>query len=235
MIEILALLGLIVAQENAEAFRRENPRAQPVHLFDVDGKPRAVAQSALGGFLEEARAREQERVNGPARPKKSVARDLLDVTASRAGAAGMGVATVPGELLGGIASASGGVDRSTPQGRAVREHQERGDTWNGVTQSWDRAQPTISADRRNWARRQWDAVRGGVARANQNFNDALVELGHGLRDWREGTKAAPTTIAGEVGTLHIFSGSDPESPDFRAIITRRESAPRLRRRRRRGA
>ena len=44
-----------------------------------------------------------------------------------------------------------------------------------------------------------------------------------------------STIAGEVGTLHIFSGSDPESPDFRAIITRRESAPRLRRRRRRGA
>lgn len=188
----------IVAQENAEAFRRENPGAQPVHLFDVDGKPRAVARSALGGFLEEARAKEQARMDGPRPEKKSVARDLLDVAASRAGAAGLGVATAPGELLGGIASAVGGVDRSTPEGRAIREHQERGDTWNGVTQSWDRAQPTISADRRNWAQRQWDKVRGGVVRANQNFNDALVELGHGLRDWREGTKARPTTIAGEV-------------------------------------
>ena len=44
-----------------------------------------------------------------------------------------------------------------------------------------------------------------------------------------------STIAGEVGTLHIFSGDDPNSPDFRAMITRREAAPRLRRRRRRGA
>ena len=188
----------VVAQANAEEYRRENPGAQPVYLFNVDGKPKAVAQRALGGFLEEARAKEQARIDGPRPEKKSVARDLLDVAASRAGAAGLGVATAPGELLGGVASAVGGVDRSTPQGRAVREHQERGDTWNGVTQSWDRAQPTISADRRSWARRQWDAVRGGVVRANQNFNDALVELGHGLRDWREGTKARPTTIAGEV-------------------------------------
>ena len=224
-----------VADGDLDAFRKANPNAERVHLFDSrDGSETVeVARKDVPAYIGE-RAKEGR---PPEPPRKSVGRDLLDVTASRLGAAALSVAAAPAELLGGIASASGGVDRRAPEGQAAlaaREHQERGDTWDPVMKMWHRAEPVMTADRRSWAKRQWDkAIHGGFGadrqkgrigsgglepmRGVQQFNDALVEMGHTVREVVEGTKARPETLAGEVvaplaetaGTLGKYAALGP--------------------------